>query len=92
MPESKVGEFERQLKGQEDGLNRLTVDEYLENIANPVKRSPAAARKARKDLQDQLEERFQNDFPDLDVLEAEQAAIKKPRKRWQTLLDCITQI
>ncbi|MDU8588524.1 polymorphic toxin type 15 domain-containing protein, partial [Pseudomonas syringae] len=29
MPASKVGEFERQLKGQEDGLNRLTVDEYL---------------------------------------------------------------
>ncbi|MGE8339367.1 DUF6861 domain-containing protein, partial [Pseudomonas laurylsulfatiphila] len=39
MPASKIGEFERQLKGQEDGLNRLTVDEYLENIANPVKRS-----------------------------------------------------
>ncbi|MBI6574484.1 hypothetical protein YA0001_23230 [Pseudomonas viridiflava] len=85
MPASKVGEFERQLKGQEDGLNRLTVDEYLENIANPVKRSPAAARTARKDLQDQLEERFQNDFPDLDVLEAEEAAIKKAKETMANL-------
>jgi hypothetical protein len=58
LPASKIGEFERQLKGQEDGLNRLTVDEYLENIANPVKRSRAAARLARKDLQDKLEARF----------------------------------
>ena len=47
LPASKIGEFERQLKGQEDGLNRLTVDEYLENIANPVKRSQKAARQAR---------------------------------------------
>lgn len=85
MPASKVGEFERQLKGQEDGLNRLTVDEYLKNIANPVKRSPAAARAARKDLQDQLEERFQNDFPDLDILEAEEAAIKKAKETMANL-------
>ncbi|WP_024690089.1 DUF6861 domain-containing protein [Pseudomonas tremae] len=85
MPASKIGEFERQLKGQEDGLNRLTVDEYLENIANPVKRSQAAARTARKDLQDQLEERFQNDFPDLDVLEAEEAAIKKAKETMANL-------
>ena len=35
---SKHGEFERQLKGQQDGLNRLTVEEFLENVANPVKR------------------------------------------------------
>ncbi|KAI2694090.1 DUF6861 domain-containing protein [Pseudomonas sp. TNT3] len=62
MPASKIGEFERQLKGQEDGLNRLTVDEYLENIANPVKRSPAAARRARKDLQNKLQERIQEEL------------------------------
>lgn len=85
MPASKIGEFERQLKGQEDGLNRLTVDEYLKNIANPVKRSSAAAKKARKDLQDQLEERFQNDFPDLDVLEAEEAAVKKAKETMANL-------
>ncbi|WP_325948611.1 DUF6861 domain-containing protein [Pseudomonas putida] len=85
MPASKIGEFERQLQGQENGLNRLTVDEYLKNIANPVKRSPAAAKKARKDLQDQLEERFLNDFLDLDVLEAEEAAIKKAKETMANL-------
>ncbi len=85
MPASKIGEFERQLQGQEKGLNRLTVDEYLKNIANPVKRNPAAAKKARKDLQDQLEERFLNDFPDLDVLEAEEAAIKKAKETMANL-------
>ncbi|WP_122293137.1 DUF6861 domain-containing protein, partial [Pseudomonas syringae group genomosp. 3] len=62
MPASKLGEFERQLKGQEDGLNRLTVNEYLENIANPIKRSSAAARRARMDLEDTLTARFQEDF------------------------------
>ncbi|SDJ01340.1 DUF6861 domain-containing protein [Pseudomonas abietaniphila] len=85
MPASKIGEFERQLKGQEEGLNRLTVEDYLANIANPVKRSAAAAKKARKDLQDQLEERFQNDFPDLGVLEAEEAAIKKAKETMASL-------
>lgn len=85
MPASKIEEFERQLKGQETGLNRLTVDEYLENIANPVKRNQAAARIARKNLQDKLEEDFQNDFPHLDALGAEEAAIKKARETMASL-------
>jgi hypothetical protein len=80
LPASKIGEFERQLQGQEDGLNRLTVDEYLENIANPVKRSRAAARRARKDLEDTLRIRFQKDYRNLDPLEAEAAAIKKAKE------------
>ncbi|MFJ3368314.1 DUF6861 domain-containing protein [Pseudomonas sp. NPDC086251] len=86
MPASKIGEFERQLKGQEDGLNRLTVDEYLENIANPVKRSPKAARQARKDLQAKLQERFQDDFSQtMDELDAEEAAIKKAKETMSNL-------
>jgi hypothetical protein len=80
MPASKIGEFERQLKGQEDGLNRLTVDEYLQNIANPVKRDPAAAQRARKDLETTLRIRFLDDFPDLGALEAEEAAFKKAKE------------
>jgi hypothetical protein len=86
MPASKIGEFERQLQGQEDGLNRLTVDEYLENIANPVKRSPKAARQARKDLQDTLQARFQEDFSQsMDELDAEVAAIKKAKETMSNL-------
>jgi hypothetical protein len=80
MPASKIGEFERQLKGHEDGLNRLTVDEYLQNIANPVKRNQATARQARKEMQDALTERFQNEFSGLNAVEAEQAALKKAKE------------
>jgi hypothetical protein len=83
MPASKIGEFERQLKGQEDGLNRLTVDEYLENIANPVKRSRAAARQARKDLQDTLQERFQKDY--LKTMSAKTAREESVKKAKETM-------
>ena len=62
LPASKHGEFERQLKGQQDGLNRLTVDEFLENVANPVKRDPKLAKKARKDLYISLRDRIQEDL------------------------------
>ncbi|MNP28543.1 hypothetical protein D3C76_1215120 [compost metagenome] len=86
MPASKIGEFERQLKGQEDGLNRLTVDEYLENIANPVKRSPATARQARKNLQAKLQARFQDELSQtMDTLDAEVVAIKKAKETMSNL-------
>lgn len=83
IPASKIGEFERQLKGQEDGLNRLTVDEYLENIANPVKRSPKAARQARKDLQDTLQERFQKEY--LKTMSAKSAREESMKKAKETM-------
>jgi hypothetical protein len=81
MPASKIGEFKRQLQGQEDGLNLLTVGEYLENIANPVKRSPAAAVDARKFLKATLENRFSQEFSrTMDILDADAAAIKKAKE------------
>ena len=86
MPASKIGEFERQLKGQEDGLNRLTVDEYLENIANPVKRSRAAAAFARRNLRNKLQERFQNDFlQTMSPKEAKAEGLKKAMETMSTL-------
>jgi len=62
LPNSKHGEFERQLKGQQDGLNRLTVEEFLENVANPVKRDPKLAKMARRDLYLKLRNRIQEDL------------------------------
>ena len=62
LPNSKHGEFERQLKGQQDGLNRLTVEEFLENVANPVKRDPKLAKMARRDLYIKLRNRIQEDL------------------------------
>ncbi|WP_268796360.1 DUF6861 domain-containing protein [Pseudomonas huanghezhanensis] len=83
MPASKVGEFERQLKGQEDGLNRLTVDEYLENIANPIKRSQTAARQARIDLRDTLQERLQKEY--LKTMSAKTARAESVKKATETM-------
>jgi hypothetical protein len=86
MPASKIGEFERQLQGQEDGLNRLTVDEYLENIANPVKRSRTAAKRARKDLTTTLQKRFQREYQkNMTPLEAEAEAFKKAKETMSNL-------
>lgn len=86
MPASKIGEFERQLKGQEEGLNRLTIEEYLGNIASPVKRSQTAASAARIDLQKALQDRFQRQFQkEMSPLDAEEAAVKEAAKTMSTL-------
>ncbi|MCO8262981.1 polymorphic toxin type 15 domain-containing protein [Pseudomonas asiatica] len=86
LPPAKHGEFERQLKGQQDGLNRLTVEEFLENVANPVKRNPIVARKARKQMQDKLEQRILDDLPDdLSPREAQRTAAKLAKETMATL-------
>jgi len=86
LPVSKYGEFERQLKGQETGLNRLTVEEYLENIANPIRRNSAAATRARKVLRDKLQRRFQKEYmATMDVFEAGEAAINKTKETMSSL-------
>ena len=71
--------------GQEAGLTRLTSDESLENIANPVKRSRAVARRSRKKLDDTLIKRLLMDYRHLDPLEAEDAAIKMAKKTMSNL-------
>jgi hypothetical protein len=86
LPTSKIVEFRRQLKGQQEGLNRLTVAEYLENIANPIKRSPAVARAARKDLQNKLQERFQKELlKSLSPRDARAEALKQAKELMSTL-------
>ncbi|BBH44364.1 hypothetical protein KU43P_08410 [Pseudomonas sp. KU43P] len=62
LPTFKHAEFERQLKGQQDGLNRLTIKEFLENIDSPVKRNPAIARRERKRFQMKLQKRLQKEL------------------------------
>ena len=74
------------MKGQEDGLNRLTVDEYLENIANPVKRSREAARQARKELQDTLQERFlKENLRTMSFTAAREESVKKAKETMSNL-------
>ncbi|EKT4465860.1 hypothetical protein QEL93_001233 [Pseudomonas putida] len=86
LPASKIGEFERQLGGQEEGLNFLTVQEYLDNAANPIPRDPAAARRARKSQERKLFARFNEELSrTMDAVEAEQAALRKARKTMSNL-------
>jgi hypothetical protein len=56
LPKAQYPEFDRQLKGQEAGLNDLTIDEYLEgrDTYGPDSRDPAVARKARAQHQKKL--------------------------------------
>ena len=83
---SKHGEFERQLKGQQDGLNRLTVEEFLENVADPVKRDPAIARAARRDLQDRLEKRINKELlAEMSPAEATKLSTLKAKEAMATL-------
>lgn len=55
LPKNKYKEFDRQLEGQERGLNEMTVDEYLKGrdafTNKDVVRDPSIARQARADLE-----------------------------------------
>ncbi|UTL79769.1 DUF6861 domain-containing protein [Pseudomonas putida] len=86
LPTSKHGEFERQLKGQQDGLNRLTVEEFLENLANPAKRNPHLAKIARKELYAELQERIQRDLlKTMSPLEARKLSVKQAKETMSSL-------
>ena len=86
LPPAKHGEFERQLKGQQDGLNRLTVEEFLENIANPAKRDPRIAKIARKELYDKLQERIQRDLmKTMSAIEARKLSVKQAKETMSSL-------
>jgi len=86
LPASKHGEFERQLKGQQDGLNRLTVEEFLENIANPIIRDPKTARKARQKLYDDLRKRAYRKLPkDMNPIEARKISTMQAKETMSSL-------
>lgn len=86
LPASKHGEFERQLKGQQDGLNRLTVEEFLENVANPIKRNPAQAKLARKRFFRDLELRIREELLEtMSSREAKTIAAKRAKETMSTL-------
>ncbi|MNM42832.1 PAAR motif protein [compost metagenome] len=59
LPADKYPEMDRQLAGQQQGLNDMTVQEYLDGRAAYGKgsRDPKVARKARNDHQDAMYER-----------------------------------
>lgn len=78
MPTSRIAEFDRQLAGQQKGLNELTVDEYLKGrdafTAKTVVRNPQIAAKARQSFSLAMENEFYGDLL-LDGLLPKQAKI-----------------
>lgn len=80
VPEYKIGEFKRQLNGQEDGLNWMTVEKFLENIENPQQRNKGMAAKARKDYQDSIQDEIESELRKLmGPVEAQKVAIEKAK-------------
>ena len=62
----RIPEFDRQLAGQQKGLNDLTVDEYLKGreafTSKDVVRDPKAAERAREELRIEMEEKVQDEL------------------------------
>ncbi|MFJ4066924.1 DUF6861 domain-containing protein [Pseudomonas sp. NPDC089996] len=86
LPEHKTGEFKRQLNGQEDGLNWMTIEEFLESVTSPNKRNPGIAKKARVHYEDDIRNSIAQELrKTLDPLEAELAAIEKAKNRMSVL-------
>jgi len=78
MPASKIAEFDRQLAGQQKGLNELTVDEYLKGrdaFTNKlVVRNSKVATDARRALRLDIESKFREKLRS-EGLPAEQARL-----------------
>ena len=66
MPYSKIPEFDRQLVGQEKGLNALTIHEYVTGRAafatGDVKRDPQKARSARKEFAQKMQKQHSQEL------------------------------
>lgn len=84
LPQSSFPEFDRQLSGQEAGLNEMTVDEYLKGRETySTARDPQVARAARADYQKQMADRLTDELrasgtplPEAKAKAAEMAADK----------------
>jgi len=86
----KIPEFDRQLQGQQEGLNNLTVQEYLDGRAKftDIGRGNGAAQKqARKEYAKELEEKFEDQLleKDLSLREAEALAKSMAKEQMSTL-------
>lgn len=88
---SKIPEFDRQLVGQERGLNDLTVDEYLRGReafkAGDKVRDPRVAKKARANLARDLTEKITLELRSkgLSHREAKELAMASAREKMNSL-------
>ncbi len=91
LPAAKIPEFDRQLAGQQRGLNNMTVDEYIKGRAafdaRQTVRDPAVAKEARRALQSQLQRSAERDLMNGGMLpgEARQQAARQAVDKMATL-------
>jgi hypothetical protein len=87
LPQGSVPEFDRQLAGQEKGLNDLTVEEYLQGRAAYDQRDPSVAREARAEYQEKLEKKLLQELRDtgLSMRDAEAKASVVAAEKMKTL-------
>ena len=91
LPKGKFQEFDRQLEGQEAGINGLTVDEYIQGRkafdAGSSKRNSAVARRAREDYQQELTRQLTVDYQSKGLMPraAEKAATQDAANKMRTL-------
>lgn len=77
LPSGSFPEFDRQLAGQERGINDMTVDEYLKGreAFDPANRDPGVARRARANYQTTTAQKLADQFRD-EGMSAKAAATK----------------
>ncbi len=89
MPAAKVPEFDRQLAGQQKGLNDMTVDEYLKgrDAFSSASRDPMVAKTARADYEDTLAKDIAKQLRDggMSARAADAQAAQDAAKQMQTL-------
>jgi Novel toxin 15 len=91
LPAAKVGEFDRQIKGQERGINELSVDEYLKGRKafdeGEVTRSRTVAKDARTTYREELNVALTKQLRDGGVSpkQAEQQAVQLATEKMKTL-------
>ncbi|MFQ6572321.1 DUF6861 domain-containing protein [Pseudomonas sp. UM16] len=83
MPASKIPEFDRQLAGQQQGLNELTVAEYLRGreafTTKASSRNPKIAADARRGLSLELETKFFDELLSVGALPDQAMIIAKEK-------------
>lgn len=91
LPQASYPEFDRQLAGQEAGLNAMTVEEYLTGReafdTRQVKRNPNIARAARERYKNQLTAKLQEqlELTGLSPREAKRRALEAATQKMSAL-------
>lgn len=91
LPQGSVPEFDRQLAGQEAGINNMTVEEYIKGReafdAKEVVRDPQVALKAREEYRRTLEKNARREYRNsgLSRVEAGERAAKEADEKMKAL-------